>query len=127
MDAQLGEGRYETTKTIQGCRETWMLARLPHQYIISGDEITPYLMFMNAHDRTGLIKVAQTPIRVVCKNTLNMTLANAKRSWSCNYTGDVDDKMTFGIDDTLYQVQRTSAGYAMFVFDRKHLFAKSMT
>lgn len=31
-------------------------------------------------DGSGAIKVAMTPIRVVCQNTLNMALAPAKRS-----------------------------------------------
>lgn len=102
-DALLGEGvKYETAGSLQGGRRTWMLARLPHQYIISGDEITPYLVFMNSHDGTGSIKVAMTPIRVVCQNTLNMALANAKRSWSCNHTGDIDDKMAEARDTLLY-------------------------
>lgn len=102
-DTLLGEGvKYETAGSLQGGRRTWMLARLPHQYIISGDEITPYLVFMNSHDGSGSIKVAMTPIRVVCQNTLNMALANAKRSWSCNHTGDIEDKMTEARDTLLY-------------------------
>lgn len=33
-DALLGEGvRYETAGSLQGGRRTWMLARLPHQYM----------------------------------------------------------------------------------------------
>lgn len=102
-DALLGEGvKYETAGSLQGGRRTWMLARLPHQYIISGDEITPYLVFMNSHDGTGAIKVAMTPIRVVCQNTLNMALATAKRSWSCNHTGDIEDKMEEARNTLLY-------------------------
>ena len=102
-DALLGEGvTYETAGSLQNGRRTWMLARLPHQYIISGDEITPYLVFMNAHDGTGSIKVAMTPIRVVCQNTLNMALSTAKRSWSCNHTGDIADKMTEARDTLLH-------------------------
>lgn len=102
-DALLGEGvTYETAGSLQNGRRTWMLARLPHQYIISGDEITPYLVFMNSHDGTGSIKVAMTPIRVVCQNTLNMALSTAKRSWSCNHTGDIADKMTEARDTLLH-------------------------
>ena len=102
-DALLGEGvTYETAGSLQNGRRTWMLARLPHQYIISGDEITPYLVFMNAHDGTASIKVAMTPIRVVCQNTLNMALSTAKRSWSCNHTGDIADKMTEARDTLLH-------------------------
>lgn len=102
-DALLGEGvKYETAGALQGGRRTWMLARLPHQYIISGDEISPYLVFMNSHDGTGAIKTAITPIRVVCQNTLNMALATAKRSWSCNHIGDIEDKMEEARNTLLY-------------------------
>lgn len=102
-DALLGEGvKYETAGALQGGRRTWMLARLPYQYIISGDEISPYLVFMNSHDGTGAIKTAITPIRVVCQNTLNMALATAKRSWSCNHIGDIEDKMEEARNTLLY-------------------------
>ena len=77
-DALLGEGvRYETAGSLQGGRRIWLLAKLPQQYIINGDEITPYLVFMNSHDGSGSIKVAMTPIRVVCSNTLNLALSKA--------------------------------------------------
>ena len=93
-DRLLGEGvTYETAGSLQEGRRTWLLARLPQRYIISGDEITPYLVFMNSHDGTGSIKVAMTPIRVVCQNTLNLALDNAKRYWATNHTGDIHGKM----------------------------------
>lgn len=93
-DALLGEGvTYETAGSLQGGRRTWVLAKLPHRYIISGDEITPYLVFMNSHDGTGAIKAAMTPIRVVCQNTLNLALSTAKRSWSTNHVGNIDGKL----------------------------------
>lgn len=70
-DKLLGEGvTYETAGSLQEGRRTWLLAKLPQRYIISGDEMTPYLVFMNSHDGTGAIKAAMTPIRVVCMNTL---------------------------------------------------------
>lgn len=93
-DALLGEGvRYETAGSLADGKRTWMLAVLPHKYIIAGDEITPYLVFMNSHDGSGAIKAAMTPIRVVCQNTLNLALATAKRSWSTNHIGNIDSKM----------------------------------
>lgn len=102
-DALLGEGvRYETAGSLQNGRRVWILARLPHQYIINGDEIAPYLVFMNAHDGSGAIKVAMTPIRVVCQNTLNLALSTAKRSWSCNHTGDISGKMEEARDTLVY-------------------------
>ena len=105
-DALLGEGvRYETAGSLQGGRRTWILARLPHQYIINGEEISPYLVFMNAHDGSGAIKAAMTPVRVVCQNTLNLALSTAKRSWSFNHTGDVNGKLDEARDTLLYAGQ----------------------
>ena len=102
-DALLGEGiTYETAGGLQGGRRTWMLARLPQHYIISGDEITPYLVFMNSHDGTGAIKAAMTPIRVVCQNTLNLALSTARRSWSTNHTGDISGKLEDAQNTLLY-------------------------
>lgn len=108
-DALLGEGvRYETAGSLQGGRRTWILARLPHQYIINGEEITPYLVFMNAHDGSGAIKAAMTPVRVVCQNTLNLALSTAKRSWSFNHTGDISGKLDEARDTLLYAGQYMS-------------------
>ena len=93
-DSLLGEGvTYETAGSLQNGRRVWVLAKLPQRYIIRGDEITPYLVFMNAHDGTGAIKAAMTPIRVVCMNTLNLALSTAKRSWSTNHVGDIRGKL----------------------------------
>ncbi|WP_125141634.1 DUF932 domain-containing protein [Clostridium transplantifaecale] len=93
-DALLGEGvTYETAGSLQNGRRVWVLARLPQKYFISEDEIAPYLVFMNTHDATGAIKVAITPIRVVCQNTLNFALATAKRCWAANHTGDISGKL----------------------------------
>lgn len=93
-DELLGEGvRYETAGFLQGGRRVWLLAKLPQEYIISGERISPYLVFSNTHDGSGAVKVAVTPIRVVCNNTLNLALNTASRSWSMNHTGDVKGKM----------------------------------
>ena len=80
---------YETAGALQGGRKVWMLARMPHRYIIAGDEIAPYLVVMNSHDGSSGIKVAMTPIRVVCQNTLNLALNSAKRIWTTKHTENV--------------------------------------
>ena len=89
-DDLLGAGvTYETAGALQGGRKVWMLARMPHRYIIAGDEITPYMVVMNSHDGSSGIKVAMTPIRVVCQNTLNLALDSAKRIWTTKHTENV--------------------------------------
>ncbi len=90
----LGKGvRYETAGSLQEGRRVWLLAKLPAAYIIAGDRISPYLVFSNSHDGSGAIKIAMTPIRVVCQNTLNLALNTAERIWTANHTGDMELKM----------------------------------
>jgi len=93
-DELLGEGvRYETAGSLQGGRKVWLLARLPREYIISGERITPYLVFSNTHDGSGAVRVAITPVRVVCNNTLNLALNTASRSFSMIHAGDIRGKI----------------------------------
>ena len=93
-DALLGKGvRYEVAGSLCGGRKIWLLMRLPQEYIIGGEHISPYLVFFNSHDGSGSIRCAITPIRVVCQNMLNLALATAKRSWSAVHTQSVNDKM----------------------------------
>lgn len=93
-DTLLGEGvKYETAGSLQNGRKIWLLAKLPDKYIIEGDQIEPYLVFSSSHDGSGSIKVAMTPIRVVCQNTLNIALSTAKRVWSTVHVGDPAAKM----------------------------------
>lgn len=93
-DALLGEGvRYETAGSLQGGRRVWMLAKLPDNYIIGGERIEPYLVFSNSHDGSSAIRVCMTPIRVVCQNTLNLALNQAKRTWSSKHTGNVQSRL----------------------------------
>ena len=93
-DALLGEGvRYETAGSLLGGRKVWMLARMPHEYVIGGERISPYLLFSNAHDGSGPVRVAITPIRVVCNNTLNLALRTARRSWSLMHKGKIQERL----------------------------------
>lgn len=93
-DALLGEGvRYETAGSLQSGKRVWMLAKLPNEYIIAGEQISPYLVFCNAHDGSSAIKVAMTPVRVVCSNTLNLALSTTKRCWSAKHTTNISEKL----------------------------------
>ncbi|MDD7208775.1 MAG: DUF932 domain-containing protein [Lachnospiraceae bacterium] len=104
-DELLGHGvRYETAGSLSGGRRVWLLARLPQEYIIAGERISPYLVFSNTHDGSGSVKVAVTPVRVVCNNTLNLALETAQRSFSMVHTGNISDKITEA-RDTLFKAE----------------------
>jgi len=93
-DSLLGEGvKYETAGSLNEGRKVWILAKLPDKYFIEGEEIEPFLVFSNDHTGNGSIKVAMTPVRVVCQNTLNIALNSAKRIWSTVHVGDLAHKM----------------------------------
>ena len=92
-DALLGEGvRYETAGSLASGKRVWMLARMENT-TLAEESIDPFLVFTNSHDGTGAIRVAITPVRVVCQNTLNLALANASRHWSCIHKGDIQSKL----------------------------------
>lgn len=92
-DALLGEGvKYETAGSLNHGKKVWMLAKMPETKILD-DAFVPYLCFSSSHDGTGAIKVAITPIRVVCQNTLNIALKQASRMWSTKHVGDINYKM----------------------------------
>ena len=85
--------KYETAGSLQNGRRVWLLARLPEKYIINGEKVEPYLVFSNSHDGSTAITVAMTPIRIVCQNTLNLALREAKRTWSAKHTGNIQGKL----------------------------------
>jgi phage/plasmid-like protein (TIGR03299 family) len=92
-DELVGEGAlYETAGVLQGGRRIWLLAKLPEVSLVD-DKVCPFLVFSNGHDGQGAVKVAITPIRVVCQNTLNLALKDAPRMWSVNHTGKIEYKM----------------------------------
>lgn len=104
-DSLLGSGvRYETAGSLSDGKKVWLLARLPREYIIGGERISPYLVFSNTHDGSGAVRVAVTPIRIVCNNTLNLALDTAKRSWSMVHTGDIKGKIQEA-KDTLFMAE----------------------
>lgn len=92
-DILLGEGvKYETAGSLSSGKRVWLLAKMETSKVC-GDDVDPYLVFTNSHDGSGAVKVAVTPIRVVCQNTLTLALSTAKRTWSTKHCGDIQGKM----------------------------------
>lgn len=104
-DALLGEGvTYETAGSLASGKRVWMLAKMEGT-ILAEEKIDPYLVFTNSHDGTGAIRVAITPVRVVCQNTLNLALSRASRHWSCVHKGDIQSKL----DEARFTLQNAEA------------------
>lgn len=122
-DALLGEGvKYETAGSLSNGKRVWMLAKLEGTKLCEED-IDPYLVFTNNHDGTGAIRVAITPIRVVCQNTLNLALSEASRHWTCAHKGDIQGKL----DEARYTLQNAEAYMAQLEEQFGELKLKKVT
>jgi len=80
-DAVVGEGlaRYETAGALRGGRRVWMLLKLPDELRAGpSDPIQPYLLVYNTFDGSSCLRAVLTSVRVVCQNTLNLALGNAR-------------------------------------------------
>lgn len=87
-----GDVHYETAGSLSNGKKTWLLARLPETEIV-GDKVEQYLVFTNSFDGSSAVRVACTPVRVVCQNTLNLALNSAKRSWSVRHTTNINARL----------------------------------
>ena len=96
-DAIVGETeggvvKYETAGSLCGGKRIWLLAKMPTKKVLD-DDVEPYMVFSNSHDGSGAIRIAMTPVRVVCQNTLNLAMNTAKRQWSTKHIGDMQSKL----------------------------------
>lgn len=84
-----GEAKYETAGALKGGRQIFLTANVPTEMLIGGeDKIDWYLAMASSHDRSLALTAMITPIRVVCKNTLNFALSAATQRWTLKHQGD---------------------------------------
>lgn len=114
--------KYETAGSLANGKRIWLLAKMPSVMILD-DVIEPYLVFTTGHDGRHLIRVAITPIRVVCQNTLNVALSNAQRAWSTKHNGDMAAKL----DDARETLQLANTYMSSFTLDAVSMANKVIT
>lgn len=94
VDQLLGSAvNFETAGSLHGGRQVWVLATLPGHVEVGGDPVRPYLLFMNSHDGSTAVVVATTPVRVVCQNTLNWGLSQARQRFAIRHTEAVTQRV----------------------------------
>lgn len=86
------ECKYETAGSLFNGRRVFMLVRLPDVKLV-GDDVENYMFFTNSHDGSSKMMAGISNIRVVCNNTLQLAMKNAKRTWFCRHTQGVKDKV----------------------------------
>ena len=89
-----GEAKYETAGSLDGGRKIWLLAKVPGNIEpVKNDVIERYLCLFNSHDGTSGLGTLFTPTRVVCKNTLNMAVGQAKAVYKIRHTKNYMNKI----------------------------------
>jgi phage/plasmid-like protein (TIGR03299 family) len=97
-----GDMEMHTAGSLDNGRNVWVLAKVKESFSILGDDqVDSYLLFSNPHKYGKAIDVRFTPIRVVCNNTLTMSLnADSKNQVKLNHRTAFDAdmvKQTLGI------------------------------
>lgn len=87
-----GQAKFETAGSLYEGKKVWALLKL-EDFNVLGDSFENYLYVVNSFDGKGAIRAGLTPIRVVCKNTLNLALNKTSRSWRVTHNGDLDSKI----------------------------------
>ena len=76
-----GDMEMHTAGSLDDGRMVWVLAKVKESFSILGDDqVDSYLLFSNPHKYGKAIDVRFTPIRVVCNNTLTMSLNTASNN-----------------------------------------------
>lgn len=65
-----------TAGSLKGGKIIWGLAKMNEQFVLFDHDVTEqYLLLVNPHEFGKSIHIRNTPIRVVCNNTLSMALS----------------------------------------------------
>ncbi len=73
-----GDMQMNTAGSLKGGTVVWGLAKVNESFeLFKGDKIDSYLLFTNFHKYGFSTDVRFTPIRVVCNNTLTLSLSSA--------------------------------------------------
>lgn len=91
-----GDMEMHTAGSLKGGKIVWALAKVKESFeLFDGrDRIDSYLLFTNPHEFGRSIDVRFTPIRVVCNNTLTLSLDTASKSMA-----KVSHKRPFNADE----------------------------
>lgn len=97
-----GEMEMNTAGSLKGGTQVWALAKVQESFeLFGGDKVDSYLLFSNPHQYGKSVDIRFTPIRVVCNNTLTLSLGkHSQVSYKSGHRTEFDPehvKETLGI------------------------------
>lgn len=111
-----GDMQMNTAGSLRNGQIVWALAKVNESFeLFGGDRIDSYLLFSNFHKYGFSTDVRFTPIRVVCNNTLTLSLSSAvermvKINHRSQFNGD-NVKMMLGITSDKLSKYKDMASY----------------
>ena len=76
-----GDMEMHTAGSLADGKIVWALAKINESFdVLSGDQVDSYLLFSNPHQYGKSLNVRFTPIRVVCNNTLTLSLNSTSKN-----------------------------------------------
>ena len=98
FDAVAGEGGalYETAGSLRGGERIWIMARVNNGIQVKGiedEEVDTFVCLMNCHSGYSALQMYISRVRVVCANTLRMSLSTATNRFYARHTSGVFDRI----------------------------------
>jgi phage/plasmid-like protein (TIGR03299 family) len=113
--------RWESAGSLKKGKVVFGTVDIPRTMVLdpqgANDETKLYLIVWTSHDGSVAVQAAVTPVRVVCQNTLNLAMKNAKQSFKIRHTQSVEGRI---------QVARETLGLALGYFDEFEVQAKAL-
>lgn len=111
-----GDMEMHTAGSLKGGKMVWALAKVKESFdVLKGDQVDSYLLFSNPHMYGKSIDVRFTPIRVVCNNTLSLSLemssANATKMSHRKVFDPSEVKETMGLAHDKFEKFRETAQF----------------
>ena len=121
------ECRWESAGSLKKGKVVFGTVDVPRTMVLdpqgANDQTKLYLIVWTSHDGSVAVQAAITPVRVVCQNTLNLAMRNAKQSFNIRHTQTAEGRI---------QVARETLGLALGYFDEfekeaQELFKQEIT
>lgn len=96
---QSGEAVFETAGALGNGERIFLTAKLPSYLRLGAKDISELYVFLtNDHIGEKRALAAITPIRVVCNNTLQLTLRNCQNVVGFTHTANIEDRIKQGAE-----------------------------
>ena len=78
---------FETAGALDNGERVWVLAKMPEVIeVVRGDNCEKYLLLSNTHTGQGSVIVKFTAVRVVCQNTLMLSLQDGQHAFRVRHS-----------------------------------------